>query len=467
MTASIVGTLKEALGPEKVFTDPHVLVERRYDYWVLSHLEEMQGRGAPNPLCVVQPADTGDVVEIVNACRESATPLVPFGLGSGACGGVKVNTSTVVLDMSEMNRTVNIDVDDLIATFQAGVRGTDAEETLNKRGLMLGHYPQSIDVSTVAGWVATRSSGQFSSAYGSIEDVVMGLEVVLPNGEVLETRLTPRSSAGPDLRQIFLGSEGTLGVITAVTFSVRWKPEKQDYSVYLAPNMEYGFDFQRSIIQTGWTPPVMRQYDSLEAGRLLSDPDHGEDALVLMVHEGPAARVEAERAACAALAVETDCKPASTAIAEEWMEERNNVDPWEKWLEDNIIIDTIEIAAPWSRIVTIYNDAIASLREMENMYASAHSSHSYRSGTNLYFTFAAQLDDPKNMAGTYEECWRRTLEATVAGGGGISHHHGVGRVRRDWMPKELGQAGVGLLQKIKRALDPTGFMNPGVLIPDE
>lgn len=468
MTASIVGTLKEALGPEKVFTDSHTLVERRYDYWVLSHLEDMQGRGAPNPLCVVQPADTGDVVAIVNACRENATPLVPFGLGSGVCGGVKVNTSTVLLDMSEMNRIINIDVDNLIASFEAGVRGTDAEEALAKRGLMLGHYPQSIDLSTVGGWVATRSSGQFSSAYGSIEDVLLGLEVVLPSGEVLETRLTPRASAGPDLRQIFLGSEGTLGVITKVTFSVHWKPEKQDYSVYHAPSMDSGFDFQRSIIQAGWTPPVMRQYDATEAGRLLSDPDHGNDVLLLLVHEGPAARVEAEKAACAALAVEADCKPASTAVAEKWMEERNHVDPWEKWLEKGIILDTIEIAAPWSRIGAIYNDVVASLGEVENILnASGHSSHSYRSGTNLYFTFAARPDNPSDMAGTYEECWRRTLAATVAGGGGISHHHGIGRLRRAWMPKELGQAGVGLLQKIKKALDPTGFMNPGVLISDE
>jgi alkyldihydroxyacetonephosphate synthase len=295
----------------------------------------------------------------------------------------------------------------------------------------------------------------------------MGLEVVLPNGEVLETRLTPRSSAGPDLRQVFLGSEGTLGVITAVTFSVRWKPEKQDYSVYFAPSMEHGFDFQRGILQTGWAPPVMRQYDAAEAGRLLEDAEHGNDSLVLLVHEGPAARVDAEMAACEALAVETDCRPGPKAVAEHWMEERNNVNPWEDWLKENIILDTIEIAAPWSRIVAIYNDAIASLGEMENMYASAHSSHSYRSGTNLYFTFAAHREDPNDMAGTYEECWRRTLEATVAGGGGISHHHGVGRVRRDWMPRELGPAGVGLLQRMKKALDPTGFMNPGVLIPEE
>ena len=468
MTSSIIETLQKALGAEKVFTVSHTLSERRHDYWVLSQLEDMQGRGAPEPLCVVQPAETKDVVAIVNACRESATPLVPFGLGSGVCGGVKVDTATVLLDMSEMNRIINIDVDNLIATFEAGYRGSDAEEALNKRGLMLGHYPQSIDLSTVGGWVATRAAGQFSSAYGNIEDVLMGLEVVLPNGEVMETRLTPRASAGPDLRQIFLGSEGTMGVITAVTFSVHWKPEKQDYSVYHVPSMDAGFDLQRCIMQSGWAPPVMRQYDTSEAWRQFPDQAYGQDAFLLMVHEGPAARVDAEKAACAAFAEEAGCKPGSTDAAHKWLEERNHVPTFESFLEKGVILDTIEIASTWDKIGAIYRDAVASLSEVENILnASAHSSHSYRSGINLYFTFAARPDDSKDMAATYEECWRRTLEATVANGGGIAHHHGIGRLRRDWMPKELGAAGVGLLQNIKQALDPTGFMNPGVLLPNE
>ncbi len=468
MATSIIETLQKALGPEKVFTDSHTLSERRRDYWVLSQLEDMQGRGAPEPACVVQPAETADVVAIVNACRESATPLVPFGLGSGVCGGVKVDSASVVLDMSAMNRIIDIDIDNLTAAFEAGYRGTDAEEALAKRGLMLGHYPQSIELSTVGGWVATRAAGQFSSAYGNIEDVLLGLEVVLPNGEVMETRLTPRASAGPDLRQIFLGSEGTLGVITAVTFSVHWKPESQDYSVYYAPSMEAGFDLQRAIIQSGWTPPVMRQYDSSEAFRNFPDQARGNDAFILLVHEGPASRVEAEMAACASLAAEAQCEAGSTAAAIKWMEERNHVPTFESFLEKGVILDTIEIASTWDKIDAIYRDAVASLGEVENILnASAHSSHAYRSGINLYFTFAARPDDSKDMAATYEECWRRTMEATVANGGGISHHHGIGRVRRDWMSRELGKTGVGVLRSLKQALDPTGFMNPGVLIPNE
>jgi alkyldihydroxyacetonephosphate synthase len=212
----------------------------------------------------------------------------------------------------------------------------------------------------------------------------------------------------------------------------------------------------------------MRQYDSSEAFRNFPDQARGNDAFILLVHEGPAARVEAEMAACATLAAEAQCEAGSTASVEKWMEERNHVPTFESFLEKGVILDTIEIASTWDKIGAIYKDVVASLGEVENILnASAHSSHAYRSGINLYFTFAARPDDSKDMAATYEECWRRTMEATVANGGGIAHHHGIGRLRRDWMPMELGQAGVGLLRSVKQALDPTGFMNPGVLIPNE
>ena len=467
MKPKIVQKLSRALGSKKVRTDEGMRDEHRHDYSVAAQLDDMQNRGAPRPACVVLPSGTKDVVKVVNACRKNGTAIIPFGLGSGVVGAIRACSDAVVLDLSAMRKIRSIDTHNLMATFEAGVRGTDAEAAVAKRGLMLGHYPQSMDVSTVGGWVATRACGQFSSAYGAVEDLVLALEVVMPNGEVLETRNTPRASAGPDLKQIFMGSEGTLGVITAVTFSLFWRPEKRAYSAFYAPDMQKGFETQRYIIQSGWAPPVMRQYDASEVRRLFPENARGEDCLIILVHEGPAGRTAAEIAECAEIAKDTGCEGASGDVVEKWLAERNHVPTFESFLKEGIIVDTVEIAADWSKIVPIYTRTIASLSEVENILnASAHSSHCYRSGINLYFTFAAMPADPKNMKDVYNDCWRRIMEATIEEGGGISHHHGIGRIRRKWMKHEIGRPGVKLLKNLKMALDPTNIMNPGVLISD-
>jgi alkyldihydroxyacetonephosphate synthase len=231
--------------------------------------------------------------------------------------------------------------------------------------------------------------------------------------------------------------------------------------------MEEGFEAQRYIIQSGWTPPVMRQYDSTEVHRLFPDQARGDDALIFLVHEGPAYRVDVEVTACAALATEVDCDAAPVETVAHWMEERNHVPGFEEFLKKGIILDTIEIAAPWDRMGPIYRNTIASLGEVENILtASAHSSHCYRSGANLYFTFAVRPENSNEMAEVYRECWRRTLESTIEGGGGIAHHHGIGRVRREWLHREIGETGVGVLRELKRILDPKNIMNPGALIPN-
>ncbi len=467
VTMAIVDELKRVLDDEKVRTDAETLQARRHDYWVLSHLDDLQDRPAPTPACVVRPANVEDVVATVNACRESGTALIPFGLGSGVCGGVVAHPESVLIDMSAMDRVRFIDEKNLLAGFDAGHNGMAAERAVAARGLTIGHWPQSIDVSTVGGWVATRAAGQFSTGYGSIEDIIYSIEAVLPTGQVIEAGKAPRAAAGPDLRHLFLGSEGTLGVITGVTFMLRRAAEQQTHLALYARDMEAGLDAQRQIVQAGWLPVVMRQYDSSEAHRLFPDQARGDDAFLLFVHEGPAARVEAELAATRAIAHGAGLEDAPVEAVAHWLAERNHVPTWDRFLQNGVVLDTIEISATWNRIGPIYRTALAALQEVEGILnASAHSSHVYRSGINLYFTFAARPDDPAAMADTYRECWRRVMTATADGGGGVAHHHGIGRLRRPYIGHDLGQSGVQVLRALKQALDPTGFMNPGVLVPD-
>jgi alkyldihydroxyacetonephosphate synthase len=464
---AFVDALAAGLGTGKVFTDAATLDERRHDYWVLSHLDDLQGRAAPRPRCVVRPTSVDDVVATVNACRSAGVAIVPFGLGSGVCGGVVAHPERIVLDLSSMQRTRHIDATNLLASFDAGKRGSDAEDAVAARGLTIGHWPQSVAVSSVGGWIATRASGQFSTANGNIEDIIYSIEAVLADGSVIHAGKAPRASAGPDLRHLLLGSEGTLGVVTGVTLSLRRKPEAQDYCAFAVRTMQHGFEFQRELIQRGWQPPVMRQYDAIEAQRSFAAHAKPEQGLLIMVHEGPAERVAIELQASNALARKMGLVGVDTAATIGWLDHRNTVQHWRAFLERNVIVDTVEVSAPWDRIADLYAGAVAALKEVPDVVnASAHSSHAYRSGLNLYFSFAARPQDASAMANRYRACWQRILETTAALGGGIAHHHGVGRVRAPYLHHDLGATGIATLRRLKAALDPTGILNPGVLLPE-
>jgi alkyldihydroxyacetonephosphate synthase len=467
MGLAIVERLEGAIGAAKVRTDDATLQERRHDYWVLSYVDDLQGRPAPKPACVVQPASVGDVVAVVDACRENGVALIPFGLGSGVCGGILGHPESVLLDMSTMKRTRYINETNLLASFDAGKNGGEAERELAKQGLTIGHWPQSVDVSSVGGWVSTRASGQFSTGYGNIEDVVYSIEAVLPNGDVIHAGKAPRAAAGPDLRHVLMGAEGTMGVVTGVTFALRRAPERRAHTAFYAKTMEAGLEAQRVIVQSGWLPVVMRQYDATETNRNFPDHAHGDDALIMMIHEGPAAKVEAELAGVREIAEVMDLAPAPEDVVAGWFQGRNDVHSWELYLEKGIIVDTVEVSAPWDKVAGVYREALRSLQAVSGILnGSAHSSHVYRTGVNLYFSFAAHPENAEDMADVYRDCWRRIVEATAAGGGGIAHHHGIGRVRRNHLSHDLGAGGTALLRTLKQALDPTGFMNPGVLIPD-
>ncbi len=464
---TILDKLTASLAAGTVLTDEATLQARRHDYWFLNALNDYQDQQAPKPLCVVRPTSVEDVVVTVNACREAKVPLITFGLGSGVCGGVIASPDSVLLDMSSMNRVRNIDDVNLLASFDAGVNGAVAEEHVAAQGMTIGHFPQSIGVSSVGGWIATRASGQFSSVYGNIEDIVYSVEAVMADGSVVNFGKAPRASAGPDLRHLLLGSEGTLAVITGVTLSLRRQAQKRATQSFYARDMATGLEAQRQIVQQGWAVPVMRLYDAVESVRQAGANYRDGCAVLMLVHEGPAARVDLEVVEVHRIALEAGLEEAPAAITDGWLEHRNQVPTWEELIAQGYVVDTIEISAPWSQINAVYNDAVTALKAIpNNLNASAHSSHVYRSGINLYFTFVVQPADEAQMAAAYLASWQAVLAATARNGGGIAHHHGIGRVRKRHLVDDLGATGVAVLRSVKSALDPVGFMNPGVLLPD-
>jgi alkyldihydroxyacetonephosphate synthase len=464
--SDLLADLERALGPI-VRSDPASRAAHRADAWVMAELAALEGRPGPLPLAVLEPRSTAEVAAALRWCRSHRVPLIPAGGHSGVCGAIRARDDAVVLSTRHLEGLVRLDDGDLAAAFRAGTRGIDAEQRVAQAGLTIGHWPQSVELSTVGGWVATRASGQYSTAYGSIEDLLLALEVVLPDGSVLRTRETPRAAAGPDLRHLFLGSEGTLGVVTEVTFSLRQKPEARRGQTLHFADIHEGLEALRRVLRAGWRPPVARLYDPRESRRHFRDGCPKGRALLILLHEGPQAALAVEVPAVAGICRAAGGGEGDAALVDRWLEHRNRVVGFRSFLEQGVVVDTIEVAATWSRIGAVYDRVTRALGSVPGaLSATGHASHSYRSGTNLYFSFAVRPDDPARMADTYAECWRRALRETLAAGGSIAHHHGIGRVRRAFLADELGREGVALLRALKAALDPDALLNPGVLLPD-
>jgi alkyldihydroxyacetonephosphate synthase len=296
--------------------------------------------------------------------------------------------------------------------------------------------------------------------------MLVAFEAVLPSGEIVRTRPTPRGATGQDVRHLFLGAEGTAGILTELTFQVHPRPESTRSQAIAFPSMRAGLEALRLSLRAGWRPPVLRLYDDIEAGRTYADVVQSGESLLLILTEGPVALTATELEAVAAICVAAGGRVVGPGPVESWLQHRNTVPTFESFLQQNVIVDTIEVAVTWNKINELYEGVLAGMRAVPGLIvASGHSSHSYATGTNIYFTFAARPEKPEDMETLYFDIWRAAMEGTLAVGGTVSHHHGIGRVRRDWLARDLGSA-YPLLGAIQRTLDPLGIMNPGALLPD-
>lgn len=437
------------------------------DWWPLSVHWALEGINPALPAAVARPSRTSEVAAVLRACHEAGVPVTPLAGRSGVCGGALPVFGGVALDLTGLSGLVAVDERSLLVDVRAGTFGEDLEGELRSRHAMtLGHFPQSIAISTVGGWVACRGAGQYSTRYGKIEDMVRGLEVVLADGRILRTGSNaPRAACGPDLTQLFVGSEGTLGVLTEVRLAAHPVPAGEARAVYGfggESGFDRGLEACRNILRRGATPGVLRLYDRTESHRHFSME---ETSVLLVIDEGDPLLVEAVMRVASSECAAHGAEELDPALAASWLDRRNDLPALEELAAGGIVADTAEISASWSSLPTIYHQAIASLERLEGtLTASAHQSHAYTDGACLYFTFAGR--PPSGELAAKEAYYRAAFDAitgvVTANGGAISHHHGIGLNRAAYLPRCLGGA-FGVLESLKQVLDPQGVLNPGKL----
>ena len=492
----VLTSLCRLLGEEVVRTDRRTRVEHACGK-AYRDLVRVRAGVIPNPPdAVVYPADEGQIAALLAWAADRDIAIIPFGGGSTVLGAVEPapgDRPTITLDMARLDRLVSLDPTARTARIQAGATGPEVEAQLNDRGFTLGHFPQSFEFSTLGGWIATRGAGQTSTGYGKIEDMTQAVRLVTPSG-LIETRDVPAAATGPSLLHILVGSEGAYGVITEATMRIRPRPEVQDYRGFLFHTLEEGIAALRTLMQGGPHPTIARLSDADETAgfAMMAHEHHGLRALVdrgveqylarkgyslvkgscflLLGYDGRRKEVKKRWKQAAAVCQDHGGLALGRAAGESWRRERF-AHPYlrDTLLGVGVMVDTLETATSWSNLTRLYEEMTSAIRAAIQAtgggpgYVMTHISHIYEWGASLYATFLGRQVPEQEIA----QWWavkQAATEAILTAGGALSHHHGIGRDHIPWLGQVAGPVGVAVLRALKQTFDPTGIMNPGVLI---
>jgi alkyldihydroxyacetonephosphate synthase len=468
--------LADAVGEGNLRVDREARIRHTRGKSTTDLLRIRAGEANDAPDAVLTPGSHDEVLDVLRVCSEERVAVVPFGGGTSVVGGLAPSRaafeSVIALDLGRLDRLLAFDHLSRMATLEPGLSGPEAEALVGARGFTIGHHPQSFEYATIGGFAAVRSSGQASAGYGRFDELVLALRVATPSG-TLELGRAPKSAAGPDLRELILGSEGTLGVITAVTVQIRPSPAERAYEGWRLPSFADGRTALRRLAQDGPLPTVLRLSDEAETALNLADPAElgagsGGGCLAIVGYEGTADEVARIRAG-AWETIRTCGGEPEDGAGETWLRGRYN-GPYlrDALLDAGALVETLETATFWSGLEGLYAAVSTALRRSLTDQGApplvlCHLSHVYPAGASLYFTIAcAELDDP---VAQWREAKAAASDAILAAGGTITHHHGVGTDHREWYAREVGELGVEALRAVKSTLDPAGILNPGVLIP--
>lgn len=476
----IVDRVSNIVGPAQVITQIDVLKENSHDryrkYETLMGIYEL-----PLPAAIVKVNSAEQAAEVLKFCNENRINNVPRTGGSATEGGLEtLLENSLVIDGSGMNRIIEINEQDMQATVQCGVPLQELEDRVRKIGLTTGHSPQSKPIAQMGGLVASRSIGQFSTLYGGIEDMVVGVEAVFPDGHIARIKNVPRRACGPDIRHVIIGSEGSLCFITEVTVRLfKYQPENNRFRCYRLDSMKVGFDILREVMVNGYRPSIARLYDAEDGAQHGFNQFAPDQCVLIFMAEGnkKLADATAEGIDDIMNAYQGVCTPVDQRIIETWFNQLN----WgpEKLEEERRHIKakhhmgfTTEVSGNWSCIYQIYQNALARIREefphMDDVtMLGGHSSHSYLTGTNVYFVYDYYVKacGPEDERLTYHHAIHTIIiEETLKAGGSIGHHHGIGKYRAEWIDQEHGSA-YHILKGLKAQFDPNGIMNYGTIFP--
>ncbi len=469
--------LRGVVGDEHVHTTDEWRVARTRGKSTPDLLKMRAGDGSDAPDAVVRPRDHGDVAAVVTWCADNGVALVPFGGGTSVVGGLAARrdgyAGVIALDLRRMTRLLAVDAVSGTATLEAGLLGPEAEALLAEHGLTIGHFPQSFQYASIGGFAATRSSGQSSAGYGRFDSLVMALKVATPLGDLV-LGSSPANAAGPDLRELVMGSEGAFGVITEVTLKVRPVPEEKVYEGWRFDSFAAGADAMRRLAQGRAMPTVLRLSDEAETAVNLARPDAvgGESVggcLMITGYEGTPRQVARAREAATELLQEAGGAPLGEEPGAAWSAGRFD-GPYlrDALLDVGVLVETFETVTFWSNLSHLYTAVKTAIEQNLTDQGTpplvlCHISHVYETGASLYFTVAAK-ELPDGLA-QWLPAKAAASDAMIAAGASITHHHAVGQDHKPWLAEEIGPVGVEMLRAVKERVDPRGVLNPGILIP--
>ncbi|MBJ7610281.1 MAG: FAD-binding oxidoreductase [Candidatus Dormibacteraeota bacterium] len=486
---ALIAQLSAICGAEAVGLDGQSRLVHAAGRSYLDLLRLRSGDIGVAPDGVIWPSSEQQIAAVLRACAAADCAVVPFGGGTSVVGGVTPSRGShravISLDLRRLDRWLAVHPVSRVAVLQAGMTGTQAEAALTHHGLTLGHFPQSCEYATIGGFAATRSAGQASSGYGRFDDLVLGLRMVSPAGEIV-VAAHPASAAGPSIRELVLGSEGRLGVITEVTVKVRPWPQQESYEAWSFAHFTEGIHALRAMTQGGVAPDVARLSDHQETRvgmamasrggaaetlgrRYLRARGHQEGCLLIAGWDSDALLGGARQAEARAIIRRHRGIALGASPGQSWLRQRFH-GPYlrDALLDAGVLVETVETATSWANLARLH-DAVASaldeaLRDGHTPLVGCHVSHVYPSGASLYFTVLARSgNDPRAR-------WLRAKEAAcnaiLDNDGTITHHHAVGTDHLPYLEREIGIGGVAALRAVAAQLDPTGIMNPGKLIPD-